>query len=110
MPKDARLGLVVGVALVIVIAATFYRNNGLAGGAPGSVGMPATSAAQPPAPGVPKVVRSHTVQEGETLISLAQHYYSDRSQAALLFRANRSQLRAPDQVPVGTVLIIPDLP
>ncbi len=106
MPKDARLGLVVGVALVIVIAAIFYRNNGLAVGAPGSVGMPAASG---PAPPGPRVVRSHTVQEGETLISLAQRYYGDGSQAALLFRANRSQLRAPDQVPVGTVLVIPEV-
>jgi nucleoid-associated protein YgaU len=124
MPRDAKLGLVVGVALVIVIAVLFFHNSGTAGtagnlGAAVSRGAARASAGSwfnlGPMPGLaplpaPRGVRSHTVQEGETLSSLAVRYYGDASHSTFLFRANRSQLRAPDQVPVGTVLLIPDLP
>ena len=54
--------------------------------------------------------RSHVVQEGETLISLAQHYYGNREQSLQLYHANRDLLMAPDRLPVGAVLRIPDLP
>ena len=127
MPKDASLGFVVGVALVIVIAVVFYHGNGTAG-APGNLqtsparagwggedgGRKTTRLRTTPVPGLPPLaggaVRSHTVQEGETLTSLAKRYYGDASQSSFLFRANRSQLLAPDRLPIGTVLLIPDLP
>jgi nucleoid-associated protein YgaU len=112
MPRDAKLGLVVGVAVVILIAAVFYQNNGTAGGAPGSVGTPSPPGPATPTPPLPagqRAARSHKVQEGDTLNSLAVQYYGDAAQSALLFSANRSQLLAPDKVPVGTVLLIPEL-
>jgi nucleoid-associated protein YgaU len=123
MPRDARLGLVVGVALVIVIAVIFYHGDGTAGTA-GNVGTrsptltgrevnkAAPTSPQPtPAPGLPPTarIRSHVVQEGETLSSLATHYYGDAALSSLLFRANRSQLRSPGaDLPVGAVLVIPE--
>jgi nucleoid-associated protein YgaU len=124
MPRDAKLGFVVGLALVIVIAVIFYQSNGRAGAAGNLRTSPlsharAAEARRPqtsPVPGLPTVPaaapkgRSHTVQEGETLSSLAVRYYGDAAQSSLLFRANRSQIVAPDRLPVGTVLLIPDLP
>ncbi len=117
MPRDAKLGLVVGVALVIVIGVLFYHSNGTADAAGNlrtrSVPGPRVTWLRPgPVPGlpIPPRVRSHKVQEGETLSSLAVQYYGDASYSSFLFRANRSQLRAPDHVPVGTVLLVPDLP
>jgi len=58
-----------------------------------------------PAPGV----RYHTVQEGETLFTLAQRYYNDGDQFVEIYRQNRQVLRTPDVLPAGTVLIIPEL-
>jgi nucleoid-associated protein YgaU len=122
MPRDARLGFVLGVALVIVIAVVFYHRNGTAG-TTGNVNTPPSSTgtgnqAKPapknptPLPGVPATkgqVRSHTAKEGDTLPALALQYYGDEAQAALLFRANRSQLQTAEEVPAGTVLVVPDL-
>jgi nucleoid-associated protein YgaU len=121
MPKDARLGLVVGLVVVLLVAILFFRREGLARLPAGSVETPRPSAGainpfevQASAlPGVPSPIsgpRSHTVQEGETLSSLAVRYYGDSGRSTLLFRANRSRLRAPDHVPIGTVLVIPELP
>src|SRR4051812_34813104 len=124
MPRDAKLGFVLGVALVIVVGVVFYQSNGSAG-APGNLQTSPTDLRKAdarqanagllpttPVPGVPSLGvatngRSHTVQEGETLSSLARRYYNDPAQSSLLFRANRSQLRGPDHLPVGTVLLIP---
>jgi nucleoid-associated protein YgaU len=116
MPKDAKLGLVVGVALVIVIGVLFYHNHTSADAA-GNLQTAPTRVSWlggNPVPGLPlplnQGVRSHKVQEGETLASIAVRYYGDAAYSSFLFRANRSQLRAPDHVTVGTVLLIPELP
>jgi nucleoid-associated protein YgaU len=120
MPKDARLGLVVGLGVVLLIAILFFRREGLARLPARNVGLPRASAGAINAfevqasalPGVPSplAARSHTVKEGETLSSLAVRYYGDSGRSTFLFRANRNRLRAPDHVPIGTVLVIPDLP
>ncbi len=122
MPNDARLGLVVGVTLVILVAILFARKDTPA---------PVTVSAQnsnlskvglsAPVPGVPSVppktiatapprVRSHKVEEGETLMSLSKQYYGDTNHVGHLFRANQDRILAPDRVPMGTVLRIPDAP
>ena len=123
MPRDARLGLVVGVCLVMVVAVAFYHTGGSASPPGDSASRPVTApeedgdrevaARDEPIPGLPEPAgrneRLHTVEEGETLVSLAIKYYGDRSRSSFLFRANRDQLLAPDRVPVGTVLRIPPL-
>jgi nucleoid-associated protein YgaU len=123
MPRDARLGLVIGVGLVLVVAVFVRPNEGFpraAQAATGNVRTPTTStiaqettAAEPSAvPGAASAAppRSHTVQEGETLVSLAVRYYGDANRALFLFHANQDRLRAPDHVPIGVVLYIPELP
>jgi nucleoid-associated protein YgaU len=125
MPNDAKLGLVVGVALVIAVAVIFFRKDTPANPA-ATNGQPAPAAtpAPPPAPRaalaqttgrtldgpIPGVDgRCHTVREGETLTGLAQHYYGDGDKSATLYQVNRSRLDSPDELPPGTVLLIPDL-
>jgi nucleoid-associated protein YgaU len=118
MPKDARLGLVVGVGIVIVVAVLFFRRDGIARLPAGSVEtrdraptpVNAFEAQLSALPGVPSpsFPRSHTMREGETLCSVAVRYYGDAGRATFLFRANRDHLRSPDHVPIGTVLVIPD--
>jgi nucleoid-associated protein YgaU len=127
MPNDAKLGLVVGVGLVIAVAVLFFRKDPAADPA-------AATSVQPVAPpprytppvrtrpvaarsgvrtGPSPVVgegRSHTVREGDTLFSLAKFYYGDPEKSAFLFEANRGRLSSAGVLPPGTVLVIPDLP
>jgi nucleoid-associated protein YgaU len=122
MPNDARLGLVVGVTLVILVAILFARKDGSNPGALGDAkANPALSKVglSAPVPGVPGVPpktpaangpRSHTVEEGETLMNLSVRYYGDAGHVSYLFRANQDRILAPDRVPVGTVLRIPETP
>lgn len=122
MPNDARLGLVVGVTLVIVIAVLFFGRDGKPSAAAGNVQTPgaavgpadaAAGDAGPArgAPALPGRARSHKVREGESLASVARRYYGEGpSRVSFLYRSNRDRLRAPDHVPIGTVLRVPELP
>jgi nucleoid-associated protein YgaU len=121
MPNDAKLGLVLGVGLTITVAVLFFRKD-------------AVNA--PPAAMVPEVVqtapkeanvvsgqqvsrqvpartasrssgRKHIVVEGDTLFSLAEKYYQDKSRFVEIYQANREVLSSPDQLPAGTELTIP---
>ena len=116
MPNDARLGLVVGVTVVILVAVLFVRKDSMSRGAHGK-GSPANNASAvvqlpPMGSGIPRPgvfpARTHTVGEGETLTSVAVQYYNDPSKVSMLFRANRDRIMAPDRVPIGTVLVIPE--
>jgi phage tail protein X len=116
MPNDAKLGLFFGMGLVILVAVLFFRRdlpgvNLAAGNSPVW-----TLQDKPPGDakkGVPVRAtggRRHTVQEGDTLMNLAQKYYGDQSSFATIYDANRDQVSAPDRLAPGTVLVIPDLP
>jgi nucleoid-associated protein YgaU len=129
MPNDAKLGLVVGVGLVIAVAVMFFRKDAPAHDpAPANVKhtlSPEQAFASPAARNRPVAARSgirtastpapgdarcHTVREGDTLFNLAQHYYGDRTKSDYLFQANRTRLISPESLEPGTVLVIPDLP
>jgi nucleoid-associated protein YgaU len=125
MPNDAKLGLIVGVGLVIAVAVVFFRKEG---GPPEPLGAataglaPKTAAPVLPLGGAHRPVpaenaartapagQRHTVQEGETLSSLAQRYYGDREKYAEIYRVNREVVKDADSLTPGTVLTIPDLP
>jgi nucleoid-associated protein YgaU len=124
MPNDARLGLVLGVGLVIAVAVVFFRKevaadpDANAGKPPAAVTpSPADPAATRPADarttardGDAAGARRHTVREGDTLTSLAKRYYGDEAKSAALFRVNRAVLTSPNELPPGTDLVIPALP
>lgn len=123
MPNDARLGLVVGVTLVILVAVLFARKDDTPGKVNNLAQSPvptSTKVLAAPVPGVPGVPpkttplgmlpRSHTMEEGETLMSVAVRYYGDAGQVSHLFRANQDRILAPDRIPLGTILRIPELP
>jgi tetratricopeptide (TPR) repeat protein len=52
-------------------------------------------------------VRTHIVQRGDTLQSLALRYYGSRAEWGKIFQANRSGLPSKDQLKVGQQLVIP---
>jgi nucleoid-associated protein YgaU len=106
VPSDAKLGLVVGVALVVAIAAVFFRRDE----APANARIVGEIRAGQPAPVSARrgnLVR-HTVREGDTLFSLAQQYYQDDRRFVDIFQANRDTLPSPTRLTPGTVLVIPD--
>jgi nucleoid-associated protein YgaU len=125
--NDAKVGLVVGVGMVVLIAVLFYRNEG-GSQAPvtASTASVATASRQSSGDGSGgrrtatatsaalrterRAGSNHTVKEGESLFSLARDYYGDGRQYMLIFRANEKVLGNPDNVPPGTVLFVPDLP
>src|SRR5712692_9852412 len=100
MPNDAKLGLVVGVGLVIAVAVIYFRNDGAARRQEETPAATAVkqvpSARQLPVRGQTKPTkartavhndeneqaqskpRRHTVTEGDTLVSLAERYYGDK--------------------------------
>jgi len=132
MQNDAKMGLVVGVIVVIAIAVVFFRKDaGLSAppfsgetaaaavGAPKSIpSVPVhalnrpveakTTAATIETPAV--AVKHHVVKEGETLFSLAEHYYGDKNRFIKIYEANQAALKTPDALPAGTDLVIPDVP
>jgi nucleoid-associated protein YgaU len=104
MPNDAKLGLVVGVVLVVGIAVVFFRREE----APANPRIVGEIRAEPRAPRKPANLVRHTVREGDTLFSLAQQYYQDDRRFVDIFQANRDTLQSPTRLTPGTVLVIPD--
>src|SRR5262245_21804322 len=115
MSNDAKIGLVGGLGLVILAALIYCRKDANALGFNLPAGTPEASltAAGPGATADKNTARltgqrKHVVQEGDTLTNLAQRYYGDRESYKRIYEANRDKLLAPDRLPPGTVLMIPE--
>ncbi len=68
---------------------------------------PLLSSAPQPQPGLPANGMRHRIVDGDTLATIARRYYGDEQRARELFEANRSVLRDPELLPIGTELVIP---
>jgi|GEM_PF-930850 len=53
--------------------------------------------------------RTYTVKSGDTLSAIAQEMYGSASKYQKIFEANTDQLKNPDKIRPGQVLVIPDL-
>ena len=51
--------------------------------------------------------KTHTVVKGETLSSIAEKYYGSQAKSQLIYNANRGQIKDPDRIREGMVLVIP---
>jgi len=51
--------------------------------------------------------RSYTVMQGDTLSKIAKAHYGDANQYNKIFEANRDQLKDPNKIFPGQVLVIP---
>ncbi len=88
-------------------AAEILRADARAAASPAAVEAPVTpvvalNPSEPTAAG-----RTHLVQKGDTLYSLAQRYYGNRSEWQRIFQANRHALASKDQLKIGQQLLIP---
>jgi nucleoid-associated protein YgaU len=129
LPNDAKLGLVFGTGLVIIIAVVFFRKdaaNAREQTEPASAtnvknGILPTISSCGDANGtdaktvagtrtVPGRSLKHTVKQGDSLFSLAQTYYKDSGRFVDIYQANQAVLHSPDRLEAGTVLTIPELP
>ena len=64
---------------------------------------------------IPARPRIYTVQDGDSLASIAQQFYGEelgnkKASVEMIFKANRKILKSPDQIYVGQKLVIPPLP
>lgn len=122
MTNDAKLGLVVGVCLVIGTAVVFFRKDLVPERTDAAEAMATSSGAPRPQyartftpPTAPARAvsahkgQNHTVKHGESLYSLAQQYYGDGKKYTEIYKVNRRIVTNPDYVAPGTVLFIPDL-
>jgi nucleoid-associated protein YgaU len=126
MPKDAKLGLVVGVALVIAVAVVFFRKDGTGqlivaeSPAPHAANPAQAPASRPEPPPPPNQLavgekvptghpagRSHLIRASDTLYSIAREHYGDGDRFHELYLANRDVLKTPDALPVGRTIRIP---
>lgn len=126
MPNDAKLGLVVGVGLTIAVAVVFFSKDPNSppsepqGRAPVSAQVPSPDGVGPrplqgQTTGRPSgsgnlaliAPRSHVIAPGETLYTIAQHYYGRGDRFTELYRANQKLIPDPDRLPVGQTIIIP---
>lgn len=51
--------------------------------------------------------RTHTVQKGDTLTSIAKKYYGDANRWKDIYNANKTRIKDKDKLTIGTKLIIP---
>ena len=52
--------------------------------------------------------RTYTVQPGDSLSKISQHFYGNPREYQKIFDANRDQLENPDQIQPGQRLVIPE--
>ena len=116
MPNDAKLGLVIGVGMVVAVAVVFFREDASRGPlSRASSNNPVFRAAAGARPVNGKMAsrsagQHYTVQEGDTLTSLARRYLGDEEKADSIYRQNQDVIKTPDQLVPGTVLVIPEKP
>ncbi len=130
MPNDAKLGLAVGVGLVIAVAVMYYRTESAATTSdpaativqPGQNDSaprplrngkrtPTTSTARVEQDAPTQVVsRRHTIREGDTFQTLARQYYGAEEKEAILAGANRTAVSDDGTLTPGMSIVIPEMP
>ena len=130
MRKDLKIGLLVGMILVIgiVMLVSLWPGQGVEErqqkmfqdtGADSPIEIDRSDGEtlveksevieKVPDPPLKKQVRIHTVSNGETLSSIAIEYYGSTRNIQKIIDANRNVLSNPDRIRAGTRLVIPSL-
>ena len=75
----------------------------------GSSTAPAPQPERKPPAGDAPARRTYTVASGDSLSKIAKKLYGDANKWKVIFEANRSIIKNPDQIRPGQVLEIPEL-
>jgi len=122
MTQETRVGMLVGLVLIVVFGLILAEFTGTDG--PPRTGPPMTGSAMENSGhaqdggitslrgetrDAPSGARYHEVSRGETLISIARRYYgrANEGQWRRILQANRSVLRNGSVLPPGAKLVIP---
>jgi LysM repeat protein len=81
-----------------------------AGSEPQLVAAFRDAAAQRPAAKSASTAKKYTVKEGDTLSTIAQHFYSESAAWPVIYYANRGQIKWANDISVGQKLVIPAKP
>ena len=81
-----------------------------AGSEPQLVAALRGAAAQRPAAKSASTAKEYTVKEGDTLSTIAQHFYSESAAWPVIYYANRGQIKWANDISVGQKLAIPAKP
>jgi nucleoid-associated protein YgaU len=117
MPTDAKLGMVFGVVLVVLVAVLFFRRDSAnpAVAEPSAAAVVQTAPPAPPSPapgarttGTPVSARKHRVRAGDTLTALARHYLGDAARADDIRRVNPQLPPDTNELTPGQELVLPD--
>lgn len=71
--------------------------------------VPVETPATPQQPEPVQPGNTYTVQKGDSLWRIAQRFYGDGRKYAVLFEANRDQIKNPNAIYVGQILTVPSL-
>jgi len=69
---------------------------------------PATGTGPAPTP-APSAQRTHKVEAGESLWTIAKKYYNDGTKSNLILNANKDKITDPAKLKIGMELVIPDV-
>ncbi|HVX63118.1 MAG TPA: LysM peptidoglycan-binding domain-containing protein [Pirellulales bacterium] len=69
--------------------------------------IPPGSIRRSPGPAAPSTVRTYRVRAGDTLATIARHFYGDGERYLEIYEANREQLKKPSDLCEGVLLTIP---
>jgi len=104
------MALILAVAALVAIAAAMTLTGGESGaGGPSAPAAAALNAAAGPAtmhPSLPTEQR-YVIRRGDTLRTLARQFYGNEGLWPVLFEANRKRLAAPEDLRIGTEIIVP---
>ncbi|HEX6654806.1 MAG TPA: LysM peptidoglycan-binding domain-containing protein [Candidatus Limnocylindria bacterium] len=104
------MAVILAVAALVAIAAAMTLTGAESGaGASSAPPAAARNAAASPTTTHPSLttVRTHLIQRGDTLRSLARRFYGDEGLWPVLFEANRKRVAAPEDLRIGTEIVVP---
>lgn len=104
------MAVILALAALVAIAAAMTLTGSEAGArAPAAPAATTRNLGAAPATSHPslRAARNYVIQQGDTLRTLARRFYGDEGLWPVLFEANHKRLSAPEDLRIGTEIIVP---